>query len=31
MPLAEGLAHEHYRHPGRAPDWRERIDRFRRN
>jgi enoyl-CoA hydratase/carnithine racemase len=30
MSLAEGLAHEHYRHPGRAPDWRERIDRFRR-
>lgn len=30
MSLAAGLAHEHYRHPGRAPDWRERIDRFRR-
>lgn len=30
MSLAEGLAHEHFRHPGRAPDWRERIDRFRR-
>lgn len=30
MSLAEGLAHEHQRHPGRAPDWRERIDRFRR-
>lgn len=30
MSLAEGLAHEHYRHPGRAPDWRDRIDRFRR-
>ncbi|CAN7439841.1 enoyl-CoA hydratase/isomerase family protein [Phenylobacterium sp. LjRoot225] len=30
MSLAQGLAHEHYRHPGRAPDWRERIDRFRR-
>ena len=31
MSLAEGLAHEHVRHPGRAPDWRERIDRFRRS
>lgn len=31
LPLSEGLAHEHYRHPGRAPDWRERIDRFRRS
>lgn len=30
MPLAQGLDHEHDRHPGRAPDWRERIDRFRR-
>ncbi|CAN7279235.1 enoyl-CoA hydratase/isomerase family protein [Phenylobacterium sp. LjRoot219] len=30
LPLAEGLAHEQDRHPGRAPDWRERIDRFRR-
>ena len=30
MSLAEGQAHEHFRHPGRAPDWRERIDRFRR-
>lgn len=30
MSLADGLAHEHDRHPGRAPDWRERIDRFRR-
>lgn len=31
LSLAEGLAHEHDRHPGRAPDWRERIDRFRRS
>ena len=30
MSLAEGVAHEYFRHPGRAPDWRERIDRFRR-
>ena len=30
MSQAEGLAHEHFRHPGRAPDWRERIARFRR-
>jgi len=30
LSLAEGLAYEHDRHPGRAPDWRERIDRFRR-
>lgn len=30
LPLSEGLAHEHDRHPGRAPDWRERISRFRR-
>jgi enoyl-CoA hydratase/carnithine racemase len=29
MPLAQALAHEHFRFPGRAPDWRERIDRFR--
>jgi hypothetical protein len=28
--LAERLAYEHYHHPGRAPDWRERVDRFRR-
>ena len=28
MSLAEGLAHEHFRFPGRAPDWRERIARF---
>jgi len=28
MSLAEGLAHEHYRHPGFAPDWQERIARF---
>ena len=30
MSLAEGLAHEHYRHPGFAPDHRERIAAFRR-
>ena len=30
MSLAEGLAHERARHPGRAPDYRERVDRFRR-
>jgi enoyl-CoA hydratase/carnithine racemase len=29
MSLAEGLAHEHYRYPGVAPDSRERIARFR--
>lgn len=30
MPLAQGLAHEHYRYPGIAPDARERIARFSR-
>jgi enoyl-CoA hydratase len=30
MSLAEGLAHEHYRHPGFAPDHKERIARFSR-
>lgn len=28
MPLATGLAHEHYRSPGNAPDHQERIARF---
>lgn len=28
MSLAEGLAHEHYRYPGFAPDFRERIASF---
>ena len=28
MSLAEALAHEHYRHPGAAPDHKERIARF---
>jgi enoyl-CoA hydratase/carnithine racemase len=28
MSLAEGLAHESYRHPGFAPDYRERLARF---
>ncbi len=28
MSLAEGLAHEHYRYPGYAPDYQERIARF---
>lgn len=28
MSLAEGLAHEHYRSPGFAPDWQERVARF---
>jgi len=31
MSLAEGLAHEHYRYPGIAPDHRERIAAFRRS
>ena len=31
MSLADGLAHEHYRHPGFAPDHRERIAAFRRD
>jgi len=31
MSLAQGLAHEHYRHPGFAPDYRERIMRFHKN
>ena len=30
MSLAEGLAHEHYRFPGLAPDWKERVARFSR-
>lgn len=30
MSLAEGLAHEHYRYPGYAPDHRERIAGFRK-
>ena len=30
MSLAEGLAHEHYRFPGLAPDWKERVERFSR-
>jgi enoyl-CoA hydratase/carnithine racemase len=28
MPLAQGLAHEHYRNPGSAPDSAQRIARF---
>jgi enoyl-CoA hydratase/carnithine racemase len=28
MSLADGLAHEHYRNPGFAPDFEERIARF---
>jgi enoyl-CoA hydratase len=28
MSLAECLAHEHYRHPGHAPDYQKRIARF---
>ena len=31
MSLADGLAHEHYRYPGVAPDHRERMAGFRRN
>ena len=31
MSLAEGLAHEHYRYPGLAPDHSERIAAFRRS
>jgi enoyl-CoA hydratase/carnithine racemase len=30
MSLTEGLAHEHYRYPGNAPDHQERISRFSR-
>lgn len=30
MSLAEGLAHEHFRSPGFAPDWRERVAGFAR-
>ena len=30
LPLAAGLAHEHYRHPGSAPDYKERIALFAR-
>jgi len=28
MSVAAGLAHEHYRSPGFAPDWRDRVARF---
>jgi hypothetical protein len=28
MSQAEGLAHEHYRYPGFAPDYQERIAHF---
>jgi len=28
LPLKQGLAHELYRHPGSAPDTRERVRRF---
>jgi enoyl-CoA hydratase/carnithine racemase len=28
LSLAAGLAHDHYRYPGYAPDYQERIDRF---
>jgi enoyl-CoA hydratase/carnithine racemase len=28
MSLAQGLAHEHFRFPGRAPDYAERLARF---
>ena len=31
MSLADGLAHEHYRYPGVAPDHRERMAAFRRS
>lgn len=30
MPLAQGLAWEHEHYPGYAPDWQERIARFRK-
>jgi enoyl-CoA hydratase len=30
MSLPAGLAHEHYYYPGLAPDYRERIAKFRR-
>lgn len=30
MSLSDGLAHEHYRYPGYAPDYAERIERFSR-
>lgn len=28
MSLSDALAHEHYRNPGFAPDWQERVARF---
>ena len=28
MSLADGLSHEHYRNPGFAPDWQERVAKF---
>lgn len=31
MSLAQALAHEHYRYPGNAPDYLERVKRFRRS
>ena len=30
MSLADGLAHEYYRNPGPAPDWRDRVAGFGR-
>lgn len=28
MSLTDGLSHEHYRNPGFAPDWQDRVARF---
>lgn len=28
MSLADGLSHEHYRNPGFAPDWQDRVAQF---
>lgn len=30
MSIDQGLAHEHDRHPGFAPDWQDRVARFRK-
>lgn len=30
MPIADGLSHEHYRNPGFAPDFAERVASFRK-
>ena len=31
LSLAQGLEYEQVSHPGRAPDWRERVGQFRKS